>query len=448
MNNHTGAANRNARLSILAGLVLACLFYVMGPFGVANVFGIRREVQVAAVGLLTFVLIMRSGFDNINWKRPVIWLLIAWVLILVRAENVTALRWLECGITLLAVCVIESHLGPEKRTIVKSLVAAAFLFAVLGWLQMAYLMISHEATGIQGGYTSGDMDKRIDILHPAMYFGFFDTLRDTRIFAVWVPRMYSYASEPSLLVPYLLVPGILGILLGGKWRGMGYITVAFCLIPAQTGTAWLGVLIGVVIWLELFLLRKLRRVTVLSILIAVVVVVIGGAAMDVVSTSYMLFDNTARFSEVSTELSNKAESGVDRLASIQTGISLVIQNPFGTRGEYQTVSAPFITEFGVTLGLFGMLAAIILIGIVAVINLLVGIAATKKDTIQMLSCCTLAGLCVVVLVFQGYGWNGCSGFILLSLLSSSNEWAVSSNREEAARYQAFLHTSGIRGRFS
>ncbi len=423
-------------IRILAAITFVCVFYSMGQFGVTSIFGVRREAQMVALIALGGLALARLGRLRLSLWNPVVWLLLPGVFISMR-EKETLIQLTAYFVSALAAATFESFEPRGRRTIVKGMVIGSSIFAFLSLVQIIYLLSDYTAQGLMTGMNTKEAHatemEQIAIVHPAMYLGFFNTFHDFRIFGVYVPRVFSFANEPSVLSYSIFAPGLLGFLLGGPWRWLGLVTIVFCLGPAQSGNLWLGVFGGLGVYLVSVITRWIsgsRRTPATFIAVmAIALVLINVGTANMTDFTAWIGAEGQKISGVSTEMGNKEQSAYARLESMQEGLKLVLEHPLGGAPDFKAVSSPFAVTYGLALGVVGLLIASV--SILAIVERLAKHAERSKNQplspaaklVDAAAIYVLCGACLVALLFQGYGWDSSSGLIMLYMIATFPEWA-------------------------
>jgi hypothetical protein len=403
--------------------------YSFGSFGLLNLFGLRREVQ-AVLTLLIFIIfcyLAGRGRIRIGVRNPV-FILTGLTMVLVSIHKFEPTNTLSFLSSLVLMLMIGSLHIADKQRLIRWMAYAGGVFALLGFIGMAYLMTHPELRGIKAGYDSGMLAEKVEVLHPIMYLGFFDSLRNTLILGRWVPRMYSYAPEPSALICTLMMPATMGIVLGGKARLLGLLGLAFCLGPVQSGIIWLVVLSGIAVLGLMWTTRavmgwEMRHAGALAVVIASVLTTAFVLSTDMRDFTWELGGRLARWDNVSTEMSTKQQSAFERLSSMQDGMQFILRHPLGTTEDFHSVSGPFLIDYGVLGGVLGSVIAMLLMAAVA--DRCLRPRQMLLPRIPRVATLLMAGACIIAEVFSGYGWNNSAGLVVLYLMTALSDCITS-----------------------
>lgn len=207
-------------------LALAISLYVVGRFGFTDILGIKRVLEIliflptAFLGIL-FILQNPKITFNPFFLLPLSFFILQFI------HHPDGLALADLGCAILVVGIILSMGAQFSDRLLRYAINIATFFAILGLLEFMLLLLSPDLkTNILLFYDdySGSSVPMID--HIMQLLG----LSDGTTYHLWgmtITRLRSFASEPSLLVGYFLIPGALGLTIGGRYALLGLICICF-----------------------------------------------------------------------------------------------------------------------------------------------------------------------------------------------------------------------------
>ncbi len=224
-------------LGLAAILAAGLLVYVSGSFMFAEVFGIKRPLQVLLVALLLAGALaygLRMRWRDVN-------ALMIFVVVMIATEIIVRgkLLYVFDGISsLLALIVIYAVPTATFWRGAKFVAWMAVTFAVMACIQFVILIFNPEL----GDFRLLINDDNVilnSVKHPIMFLGLFGELQYT-LFGKPVGRMQSFALEPSLNVVYFLLPAAMAMLFNRKsYFIIGGLILLFCVL-SLSGSVFLA----------------------------------------------------------------------------------------------------------------------------------------------------------------------------------------------------------------
>lgn len=215
----------NSFYSLMAG-ALAVGLYVVGRFGFTDILGIKRVLEVLIflpVGILGLLIISQRARICLN---P-FFMLPATFFILQFYWKPDGLSLSDLGCATLVVGIILA-LGPAfSDRLLRNAIKVAAFFATLGLIEFLLLLFDPALKSDILLFYDDYSGSTVPMIENVMQlFG----LSDGTTYHLWgmtITRLRSFASEPSLLVGYFLIPGALALTYGGRQALLGLICIAF-----------------------------------------------------------------------------------------------------------------------------------------------------------------------------------------------------------------------------
>ncbi|MFC1823045.1 hypothetical protein ACFL9T_10090 [Thermodesulfobacteriota bacterium] len=408
-------------------LIIACLFYSMGSFGLLNIFGVRRLVQsflIISVLPLTIIIIARF---QILIKSPLFLLLLVFVFAELIFERSSMVLLDNCT-AIIVIGLLLSINREYSNKILKYIIIICCVFSIMSIIQAVIVFFRPDIIPfLSPNYTSISETERIILQHPLGVLGFTVFRGEVYLFGRIFTRFVSFAAEPSVLVYSFLVPGILALSFKGNIRYCSIPILFFSIFLSQSGTIWLSVSFGVVSWVMFqFLKGKARFVSIIPFFIIVLIFTfLSQTEISVFVKSIM--GKLGSLPEHYSAL-YKYSSGNARLESIVYAFRLSKQ--------YILMGAPFIPELTgvgflliltISAGFIGLSLGIIVF--YRIFKLSVSCFSLYKG-ITGLMAALLFGTLFQILLFSHYGWNRFPGLLMITLLMCRLEILIINKTEE------------------
>lgn len=334
----------------MVAITMAIALFVAGRFGFFDILGAKRIFEILLfipVGLLGFLLICMV--PNI-WLQP-FFLLPLFYFIFQLYFNPDALMLADlCMATLF--CGTILILGARFADLVlRYAIIIATIFATLGIIEFFILMIDPSLVSkilIFYDYYSGS---NYPVIENAMQIL---GLADGTSYHLWgmsVTRLRSFASEPSLLVGYFLVPGALALTYRNVFSIFGIICILFCVL-SLAGSVY-AALACAILSSFFMLLRKRHLTTLLPFLLL-------GLFIWILYSHYTDLILLARRSGNDYDFLDKTNSANVRFSYIRDFIPKVIESPFGVDEEIHQPLGLLIGS-AARAGIIGFILAVILL---------------------------------------------------------------------------------------
>jgi len=421
---HPVDARRNQLIPIAAGLGLSVLVYASGNFGVLNVLGIRRIAQIALMipVLVAFIL----SFSNVRRRLfDPIWLLA--VLLLIR-ELVFGSQWIDLFNAVVLVMVVQAILAGNRalvRSTLVGIVCLAAIFSLMGLIQAAVYFAKPELIDLANRpYSSETGADTVYLSSGWQYLGFNAADEGMFLFGRPFTRLNSFGSEPSVLVSTLLVPGLLGLTLGGAYRLFALVILVFVIGPVQGGTIWLSCAIGAMLFFyfsaaERFPRLLMRPAAGLITVASVLALMVFLQKIDTADFTAGLVTNLDKMSAVSSTFGSKTMSSEARLTGSQEAYAWVVAHPFGSLDGPAAAGMALIYAVGYLAGYIGM--ALCVWCFVMLLQQMADVFRTASGKWAKVAISGCGGALLQAFFFSGYGWITPAGFIMFALI---RRWLV------------------------
>jgi len=296
---------------------------------------------------------------------------------------------------------------------------------------------------LQAPYSSETGADVVNVYHPIQYLGFFDSINNTKIFGIPIPRFSSFAAEPSVMAYSFLVPGLLGLGDNGIFNRMGIFVTLYCLFMVQSGTIWLCLLSGIFVYISVVLNLRTMKFSVkwLSIIMVMLVYILLRliSQYNPGDIGHMIKEGTSGLSEVSNVVASKQLSAEVRLRSTAEGLSLVTGNPMGYRGIYVSAGRALVVDIGLVSGWIGLI--VLTIGYYILIKTQLKWVVINSNPAKSLAAASLIGTQIVMLFFSSYGWMTFSGFLALGLIAKTAEFGSVRKQAPHNEHMVMLNSS-------
>ena len=386
---------KNSGLFLFSILLVSCVIYSFGNFGLLNLFHIKLEVQIALVFLLTsFLILANLIFFKQNIKNILFLFVLYFILSALIVNDIH--NAIHMIISLIFVGAILSLNESKIDLVIKAIILFSGIFALLGTIQFIILQFDFDNVRLLDySFFSGNPYINIESKTSLNYLGFvnwYDGIRLENIFGIEYARSRSFASEPSVLVVIIFIPAILSLLYNKFYRAIGYFVLFYSLFIVYAGVMHLSVIFSVFIFLIAFMFSNKYRIYILYLVIFIVMLIV-------------LVNLPLLFSYLPE---NKIGSGMARLTFLHDIISSFLSNPFTTIDSKNYPVGIFLSSMRV-LPFVGFLMSIILFH-----KLFKKIFYLLHNNVLFFS--LLGGTMFQAFIFSAYGWITLPGFILLALI--------------------------------
>jgi hypothetical protein len=437
-------ASSSRRRPILAGITTACLgllFYASGNFGLTNVLGVRREVQlVLAIPLIAAFVLYFPDWSRRLWN-PVMCLSVA----LICREAIGGVQVIDLVNMLMLFMVAQIILGGGvsfNLSATKCIVCIAAIFSVMGLIEAVIFYIHPEFIALTNRpYESDTGAATIFVSHPIEYLGFNAAGEELYLFGRLYTRLNSFASEPSVLIATLLVPAFLGLTLTRWYRFLGVLILLFAVGPVESGTIWFSCFCGGIMYLYLTLMRKMfssvQRYSGLILILLLIGSVVLLQKLDVSDITTSLTSLGERLTNITSTLASKGSSSTLRVGGMQEAFLWVISHPAGS------IQGPDVAGLGLVFSI-GYLSGYVGIGMcvwmyIQIFQNLARAFISADSRWTKLGICGCGGALLQAFFFSGLGWITPAGFIIFTLLLGLEErLSVEGNRMPLFARRNFL----------
>lgn len=401
----------------IAMLCIALLVYTMGKFQLTDMLGIKRILQFILIIPVFLYCLIRIPNTKIGRQLNLLMVFVT-IMLVVRIVLNPDVAWIaDYFFSMLGIFAISSVSSENVRWLIKCIVMLALCFALMAMLQFTFLIFFPSFIPIlQVGIDEGNLvvlqtDTVNGIaasFHPFMLFGLVTT-DNLDVFGVFIPRMRSFTSEPSLLVAFFILPAALGLLLNERrWTIASGIIVLFCLF-SFSGSVQISIAFSLIYVIASFFFSTrfiFLSLPFLSVLIILFLFVTTGGE------AFVRFDTLLGNSSSAGFLS-KGNSLVIRGQGLVDGFQEAIRSPFGTAFP-RLLPLPIIVSAMISAGWFG--AFLLLLFFYRLINAMNKLVKKHDGTICLRASFALFfGAFCTIFTFNDYAMLNYSGLILLFL---------------------------------
>lgn len=393
-------------------LIISCLFYASGSFGLLNIFGIRREVQILLVlSLLLLSPVILKNLPKLVKKSIFLMILANFLSECILNQNI--INVFDRLVTILVCGILLSLSKKYSEKALKFIIAGAAIFSIMATVQAIIIFFKPEFIDLlKANYESTTGANKIIISHPIELLGFITA--KYYFLGYQITRLRSFAAEPSVLVYSFLVPGILALSYKDGTKLLSIPILFFSLFLAQSGVMWISIALGIIAW-GLFCLFK-GKISLLSILPFFIILIffIFISQIDInnfIRTALQYIEPLSRKYSVL----NKYSSATQRLQTIADYFMIAKQYPFGIPAQIKLIHSSargLLLNIYFTSGTIGL--SLIIISFYYIFKLTIYCFKLYGGVIGLVAA-LLYGIFIQVLCFSSYGWNSLSGFIILIL---------------------------------
>ena len=335
----------------LMALAMALSLFVAGRFGFTDIIGLKRIFEMIVfipVGLLAAMFICMV--PNI-WMQPFFLLPVAYGFFqLIMNPDPFFLADITVGILFSGSILILGASFADR--LLRYTIALATFFAILGIIEFIILLLDPSLVSkilLFYDHYSGSLYPVID--HPMQLLGLADGT-SYHLFGYSVTRLRSFASEPSLLVGYFLVPGGLALTYSDlKYKWCGLTCIFFCIL-SLAGSVYTAIACALASSF-LTLVKRRHLATILPfILLMVFIWVLYAHFSDLILM--------AKKSGNDYDFLDKTNSANMRFGYIRDFIPKVLSSPFGLSEDIEQPLG-FLLGSAARAGIVGFLIAIMLL---------------------------------------------------------------------------------------
>lgn len=424
----TGPSAIRERLSPLWLFEMACwavFVYSLGRWGFWDLLGLKRPVQVILfVAVLPLIMISFGRLPSL-WRHPLFLMagLFAVFEVMMRGDPLGMAEYVIAAAGVAAVATVPLRYA---EWCMRYTVAVGAIFATLAILLFFVLVADPEFSYLADvHYDDYQGIWRNSIGHPLNFLGFAVSNPSNEIFGITFFRVRGFASEPSRLVCFFLLPAAMALTFQGAMRGAGVILMLGDMI-SFAGSAYLAFGLAVASLPILLLFRPRWLVVALPFTaFAMLIGYLAAGGLGVI----------AQFvGEVATEAGDFQVLSKENSANVRLALNLdmarqILTRPFGVE---ETVVWPLASLLnGAAQG--GFLGAVLMIWIhVWFFQTTARIVAERRNRWNVRA----GALLLYGTLFGGLLLNGTylfssSGFILLALLARRMECLAHAVRENS-----------------
>lgn len=416
--------------------------FTFSNFGLFDAIGIRREIQLILVSISMVGMITSFKFNlpDINVKVYISWLLFMGALAFI--NNVNESTFFGIIYSLIICIYLSSYVKiPDLDFFIKSVILVTGIFSALGLVQFILVNLIKDLPHATALFNDQYLNSKNFVLFAEgpygvtgyeylRIFGFSDgSIIEFSIFTF--TRLRSFLHEPSLVIPFFLLPGLIGLTYSGRIRKISFINIAFSLLSLSSAIYLILLLAALLCFILKIKIIK-NSYIIISLLITLIYYYIYNNIVPLESgldnIDYLAYMNSVN-NEIIQSDNSKFSSFNSRMGGIAYAQHLILENFI--LGGSQNVRA--------SVGLFlwswlygGVIGALIILSIFYQFNkrVFIILASVKHDESYLfLTITSLYVLVIQALFFNDYGFNAPFGLVMLyALFSRINEMALSPPR--------------------
>ena len=397
---------------LFVGMAFTSVLLVSGDFWLFSLLGVKVEAQLLAyalVGVLGLGMIL-SG-KALFIREPLFMLAVSLFLSSLffrrEQEGIFALALTSFLVVFLTATVFSLSTG-YRNAIIKVIFAVFGVFAILGIIQsITFILIPETASyatarDFESSYLSGRAN-----VHPLMFLGF-GTGEEYELFGLSISRVSSFLKEPSFIVPYFVITGVLALSYRGGIRLWAVPLLTFAVISIS-GSAWISIILGIALLGPFWILKRFRRLWVIGPFLALglaVMVISSSETHDILAKAGVILDplkTEATFFE-------KRASITVRVESLKVSLKDVQDNYFGLPTPVPTVGGIFFYSLFAS----GYIGAILFLWVMLEYVRRLAYLSSKRK--HLLFSAMMYGTLFQAAALTSGGFIGAGGFLLLALV--------------------------------
>lgn len=398
-------ARRHLSLATLAVVAAALLIYTTGNFVVADLINGRRICEA----LLMVPLGIAAAYYWVHKPRcfldPLVW----YVLVKTALEIALRQEWIwvldDVG-TLFALTVVLA--APRRSVVVsvKTLVAIAGTFAVMGCLQWFLLFFNPDWTRYGLVDDNGVILNSVE--HPIALLGTF-TGESYYLFGHTVTRLQSFSTEPSLNVVYFLLPASLALLHGTRTAIVFAAAMLLFGLLSLSGSVYLTLALAG-LWFFVVQVVPMKFAFTYGMPSVLIFYLYGITTFGLDP----LFRAVSFFAQYGDFLA-KGESLARRAGDAVITLDTVLSAPFGTT-NHPNLPGPWFINGAAEAGWLGLVFLLFFLGKLARQVTILNRHSGRLST-QRLASVLLLGVMSTVVVFNDYQMSNYAGLVMLGFIS-------------------------------
>lgn len=429
-------------LKRVTSLLIVFSLFTFSNFGLFDAVGIRRESQLIliSISMLGMVTSFKFNLSDINFKIYISWLLFMGALVLINNVNESTFFGI---IYSLIICIYLSSCRkiPDLDFFIKSVILVTSVFSALGLVQFILVNLIKDLPHATALFNDQYLNSQNFVLFAEGPYGAtgYEYLRilgfsDGAIIEFSIltfTRLRSFLHEPSLVIPFFLLPGLIGLTYSSRIRKISYINIAFSLLSLSSA---IYIIFSFAVLLYLFLKIKIIKyiyiyvLTLIALIYLYIYYNIAPLESGLDNIDYLTYINSVN-NEIIQSDNSKFSSFNSRVGGIAYAQHLILENFI--LGSSLNVRA--------SMGLFlwswlygGVIGAIMVLSIFYQFNkrVFIILSSVNRNENHLFLIITLLYILVIqALFFNDYGFNAPFGLVMLYVLFARiNDMALSSLR--------------------
>lgn len=393
---------------VIVALMISSVYIVGNYFWLTKLLDVRIVSQIivysATIILFTPIILKRI---HTYYSEPIFLLTLSLLfssIFFARGEEDILFNSFNVFIVAAVMCAEKKY--ADSMTI--SIILIATFFSLLGIFQFFILLLNPDLSpfvqfsSFEKQYLQHDNIS----LHPLMILGF-ATGEQYELFGISITRVHSFLKEPSMMVPYFLMPGILALSYKGwvKWLSIPLILFSLLSFSGAVGAS----MILVFGFFGLYILARgnMKLLTVIPILLLVVFSIVL-LVFDIQWIVDLVMFQIDKIKAAATFLEKRTSLTI-RLEEIKLGFLFLKENIFGIRNFIVGVGGIFFYALFYSGVVGGLL-------ILLVFREYFNLTASLRGIMPLSFVLIIYGTLTQVLILTSGGFFHPLGFIVLTLL--------------------------------
>lgn len=404
--------NINLSNGLIAILMLS-IMYSFGTFGLLNLFGIRQEIQILLIGLLSFLFIIVKPRCDTNLAGMV--LMFSGLLAIGGLIHSGQLTWIIEALMLIIILYFIYYATSEKILfLAKALVISSLFFCTLVLVAHVYYKINPNDVSNANFYIYDSTVGNSQIYTGNLIDWISFTSGDGYVFGgeVYV-RMKGYSNEPSSTIIHYLAPAIIAFIIGGTYTYIGITMILINIIAIGSVTSYIILILAAVIFVLGLVFRK--NISILFYFIGVILL-ITILNPNIIVNIFSHFSNVAieyfDFDLIGRKLGD--DNIGERNLGMINGLYLILNSPFGYSVSLLGPGAGLLYLTSAMTGWIGLILVFKFFR--KLIKLISYNFSMEEKNMARFSFCLILSLLFIVLFVSGYGWSRPPGVIILILI--------------------------------
>lgn len=410
MTNHNlkiSRADHNAT-KVIVGITISAIYFVSGFFWLTKLLDLRivSQIIVYSAILILFTPIILNKI-HAHYSEPIFLLTLSLLfssILFERGGEAVIINLINVFVVAAVLC--AGKIYTDSMTI--SFISIATFFSLLGIVQFFIFLFNPDLVHFAQFSIFEEQYLQNDnmALHPLMILGF-ATGEQYELFGVNITRVHSFLKEPSMMVTFFLVPGIMALSYKGWIKWLSIPLILFSLISFSGAVGASMVIVFGFFGLYILVRGNMRLLSVMPIALLVVFCIVL-IIFDIQYIVDLVMFQLDKVKDAATFL-EKRSSFINRLEEIKLGFSVIKENFFGIPNLIVNVGGMFFYAFFYS----GVLGGVL---IIIVFRQYFNLTSSLRGTVPLFFVLLIYGTLTQVLILTSGGFYHPTGFVLMTLL--------------------------------